>query len=93
MFLFVSTAVIIRAIVAMPEASALSRLSNIAVLVLLMALVSGICQASFYGVSRKEVVRGLQDAPKMAAHQLSVYLRAPLRRTGLLSHSVIDHDD
>ncbi len=93
LFLFVSMAVIIRAIVAMPEANVLARLSNSAVLLLLMALMSGICQAAFYGVSKKEVVRGLTDATRLAAHQASVYLSAPLRRTGLLPHSVVDHDD
>jgi hypothetical protein len=44
LFLFVSAAVIVHAIFAMPEASVLVRLSNIAVLMLLMTLMSGICR-------------------------------------------------
>ena len=93
LFLFVSAAVILHAIFAMPEASVLSRLSNIAVLMLLMTLMSGICQASFYGVSGKEVFFGTGDAARMAIQRATGLLSVPLRRRGPLPHSVIEHDD
>ncbi len=93
MFLFVSAAVIFRALFAMPEANALARLSNIAVLMLLMALMSGICQASFYGVSGKEIMYGISDAAGMIVHWTAGVLSAPLRRRGRLPHSVVEHDD
>jgi len=92
LFLFVSAAVILRAIFAMPEASVLSRLSNIAVLMLLMTLMSGICQAAFYGVSGKEVIAGMGDAARLAVQRTTGFLRTP-RRRGLLPHSVVEHDD
>jgi cellulose synthase (UDP-forming) len=92
LFLFVSAAVILHAIFAMPEASVLSRLSNIAVLILLMTLMSGICQAAFYGVSGKEVIAGMGDATRLAVQWTTGFLRAP-RRRGLLPPSVVEHDD
>jgi hypothetical protein len=93
LFLFVSAAVIVHAIFAMPEASALARLSNIAVLLLLMTLMSGICQASFYGVSKQEVIHGLGDTIRMIGHRVTDVLSAPLRRRGWLPRSVVEHDD
>lgn len=93
LFLFVSAAVILHAIFAMPEASVLSRLSNIAVLMLLMTLMSGICQAAFYGVSGKEVIHGTGDATKIVAQWTTGFLSAPLRRREQLPHSMIEHDD
>ena len=92
LFLFVSGAVILHAIFGMPEANVLSRLSNIAVLMLLMTLMSGICQAAFYGVSGKEVIAGMSDAVRMVVQRTAGFLRTP-RRRGLLSHSVVEHDD
>jgi cellulose synthase (UDP-forming) len=88
LFLFASTAVILRAIFAMPEANVMSRLSNIAVLLLLMTLMGGICQASFYGVSGKEVFFGTGDAARLVVQRATGFLSVPLRRRGLLPHSV-----
>ncbi len=92
-FLIISTLVIVRALFAMPEASVMSRLSNTAVLILLMTLMSGVCQASFYGVSSSEVVHGFGDAARMAKHRMVGIVRNPLRRIGLLSQPVAESDD
>ncbi len=92
LFLFISGVVIIHALVAMPDAGLEDRLSNIAVLVLIMTLVSGICQASFYGVSWRDVFAGLGDAGRLAAHRATSLV-------GLIAHrrkSVplpIEHND
>ncbi len=92
LFLFVGAAVIVRAIFWMPNVSALTRMSNIAVLILLMALMSGICRAAFYGVSRKEVVAGLSSAAGSFLWQAMGPLHAPLRRTGLVPASVVEQE-
>ncbi len=93
LFLFISTAVIIHAVFAMPGASVLARLSNIGVLMLLMTLMSGICQAAFYGVSGNEVISGISDATKIAVKSAWGLLRAPLHRRKLSPRSVVEHDD
>jgi cellulose synthase (UDP-forming) len=93
LFLFVSGAVILHAIFGMPEANVLSRLSNIAVLMLLMTLISGICQAAFYGVSGKEVIVGVGDATRLAVQRAAGFLHIPWRRRRLLPRSVMEHDD
>ena len=90
LYLFAGVVVIIHALFAMPDASVTARLSNIAMLVLFMALMSGICQAAFYGVSGKDVIYGLGGAARMAAHRTAGLLSAPLRRR---AHSVVEHDD
>lgn len=93
LFLFISTAVIIHALFAMPGANALARLSNIGVLMLLMALVSGICQAAFYGVSRNDVSSGISDATKMTIKSARGFLRVPLHHRKSSPRSVVEHDD
>jgi cellulose synthase (UDP-forming) len=93
LFLFVSTVVIIRAIFDMPDASVLSRLSNIAVLLLLMTLVSGICQAAFYGVSMKDVIDGLSDATRVAAQRAAGIFGMSFGRGESVSASAVKHDD
>jgi hypothetical protein len=62
-------------------------------LLLMMALVSGICQAAFYGVSRKEVMYGLGDGAKLVLKSATGFVRAPLRRRGLSPHSVVERHD
>ncbi len=90
LFLFASVVVIVHAIFWMPAASVLSRISNIAVLILLMTLMSGICEAAFYGVSRREVVYGLSGAAGKILGRVTGPLRAPLHRTRLPSPSVAE---
>ncbi len=92
LFLFVGAAVIARAVFWMRWASVISRLSNIAVLILLMALMSGICRAAFYGVSRKEVIPSLSSAAGNVLWQVLGPFHAPLRRTGLVPASVVERE-
>lgn len=90
LFLFVGAVVIVRAIFWMPEANILSRLSNIGILLLLMALMSGICQAAFYGVTLEELTNGLKSGQRTFTRRLKWYFSAPLRWAGLRSKSATD---
>jgi cellulose synthase (UDP-forming) len=94
LFLFISGLVIVRALFWMPDIDVLARLSNIAILLLLMTLVGGICQASFYGVSTKEVIAGLQGAAGTALRRRAWHARAPWHWGELQSPpSVAENDD
>jgi len=55
-YLFIGAFLIVRAMLWMPEASLMARVTNIGLLGLFMYLVSGICQAAFYNVSTKMVL-------------------------------------
>ena len=51
LYIFVSLGAIVKALYWMPEADWVARLTNISILTYFMVMVSGICQAAFYGVT------------------------------------------
>jgi hypothetical protein len=55
-YLFIGAFLIVRALLWMPEASLMARITNIGLLGLFMFLIGGICRAAFYNVSARVVL-------------------------------------
>ena len=62
LFIGLSLVLIARGLFWMPEASLLNRLSNIALLLMPLYMVSAICRAAFYGVSVQDIIGGHRRA-------------------------------
>jgi len=86
LFLLFSVVIIFHAIFWMPGVNTLARASNIAILLLLMTLVSGIGQAAFYHVSGGDVIQSFKNGVWTTVRGAGRYFSTPLRWVGLRPH-------